>query len=530
MHFTLRVSVFLLFMSIPGQAIAGWELAWIDRFDGNGVNWDKWTAQTQANYNNEVQCYTDDDSSQRRNYEVSDGTLKIIARKGDIVCQGLNGEVRPWSSGRLNSKDKGEFLYGRVEARLRFLELKGGTWPAFWMLENRIAEQPIKGDNDNVPWPNPGAGEIDVWEWYANNGDRYITNFFNAASCGGERRINYPGGAPDVMSFNTYAIEWDADNISFFMNDTVVAEHDLSACPQYEEPMFVLLNVAIGGNLGGQIAPDLDTATLEVDYVAYCTPTDANNWQGCNESTPLMQDDDGDGVSNTLDQCPNTSSGVTVDANGCELVTEPAQAADSPTIDAEYVISLFSDHYDNIEDINYNPNWGQATRVSEWQIDGNNILKYENFNYQGTGFENNPQDVSGMDYLHLDYWTHNANALDVFIVSPGPLENAFSVEVEQQAWTSVRIPLTHYTVPDLKDIFQLKLVGNGALFLDNIYFSSEPPPSDPPPSDPPPTPTPTPAPTPEPPQSEGGGGSLTQWGLLLLLGSALFRRVIHSMR
>ena len=69
-----------MFPTFP-LSLAGWEVTWIDRFDETGVNWDKWTPQIQANYNNEVQCYTDDDKlGTTKLRDVSDGTLKIIAR------------------------------------------------------------------------------------------------------------------------------------------------------------------------------------------------------------------------------------------------------------------------------------------------------------------------------------------------------------------------------------------------------------------------------------------------------------------
>ncbi len=313
--------VFLVpFMVIP-QTMAGWDLQWIDRFDGSSVNWNNWTAQVQANFNNEVQCYTDDDSSPEQNFEVSGGTLKIIARKQDVNCAGLGGLAKSWTSGRLNSKDKREFLYGRIESRIRFLNLEGGTWPAFWMLENRIAEDPVANDGDNVNWPNPGAGEIDVWEWYANSPLSYITNFFNAESCAGESRHDYPSGSADVNNWHSYAIEWTADRISFFRDDTQVVTHDMSGCSQYQEPMFVLLNLAMGGSLGGAIDSSLTTATLEIDYVAHCTSSSANSAQSCNEQTPSYSDDDGDGVGNDIDQCLNTAPGAAVDADGCAVTS-----------------------------------------------------------------------------------------------------------------------------------------------------------------------------------------------------------------
>jgi beta-glucanase (GH16 family) len=319
-NISFKSRLFLMSLLITTPTMAGWEVNYIDTFSGDSVNWQNWTAQVDANFNNEVQCYTDDDSSIDKNFDVSDGTLKIIARKQQTNCVGLNNQSRDWTSGRINGKDKREFLYGRIESRIRFHNLEGGAWPAFWMLENRIAESPRKNDDDFVNWPNPGAGEIDVWEWFANSPSTYITNFFNTGggSCGNEVRFAYPNGANDVLDWHDYAIEWDENNISFYMDDTLVTSHNVSNCPQYKEPMFVLLNVAMGGNLGGSIDPSLRKVTMEVDYLAHCTATNQNNAQRCNENTPAVYaDDDNDGIENSLDQCPNTPSGESVDEKGC---------------------------------------------------------------------------------------------------------------------------------------------------------------------------------------------------------------------
>ncbi len=283
-------------------ALAGWQTEWIDTFDGSSVDWSNWTAQTQANYNAEIQCYTDDDSTVSQNYLVAGGTLTIIARRqpSTFNCATITfgNPMKQWTSGRLNSKDKAEFQYGRLEARIRMLDTGGGSWPAFWMLENRIAEQPIAGDGDNVNWPNPGAGEIDVWEWTSNDPDRYITNFYNnSAGCisGNAEFYDYPNGVVDVQQWNDYAIEWDANEARFYINDTLVRTQNLAACGQYQEPMFVLINVAIGGTLGGAVAPTLTQARMEVDYVAHCTETMSNSATRCNESTPISSGPPGGG-------------------------------------------------------------------------------------------------------------------------------------------------------------------------------------------------------------------------------------------
>jgi hypothetical protein len=238
--------------------------------------------------------------------------------------------------------------------------------------------------------------------------------------------------------------------------------------------MFVLLNVAVGGSLGGNVDPTLNTATMEVDYVAHCVSTQANGWQRCNESTPMAADDDNDGVVNSVDQCPSTPANVQVDRLGCQFFSEPQEAAPTPTNPPSDVISLFSDAFDNIQNINYNPDWGQATRVSEVRIDSDNILKYDALNYQGTSFENNKQDVSAFDNIYIDYWTQNATSLKIFVISPGPRETAFEVDIVQQAWQSLVIPLTTFaSVVDLSDVFQLKIEGNGTVFLDNIFFGND---------------------------------------------------------
>ncbi|MCE2997591.1 MAG: carbohydrate binding domain-containing protein, partial [Flammeovirgaceae bacterium] len=104
-------------------------------------------------------------------------------------------------------------------------------------------------------------------------------------------------------------------------------------------------------------------------------------------------------------------------------------------------------------------------------VAGNATLKYAGLNYQGTDFAGNAQNVSAMNFLHLDYWTANSTALNVFIISPGPVEKAKALTVPTNGnWTSIDIPIADFSPVALINIIQFKFDGNGDIFLDNIYF------------------------------------------------------------
>jgi hypothetical protein len=151
----------------------------------------------------------------------------------------------------------------------------------------------------------------------------------------------------------------------------------------------------------------------------------------------------------------------------------PTVAAPTPTYAAGNVISVFSDAYTNIGG-NLNPDWGQATAVSEVSIEGNNTLLYSGLNYQGLEFGAS-QDVSGMTYLHVDFWTANSTTLNVFLISSGPgNEVPYSLTVPTSGWSSIDIPLTEFTsLVDLADVIQFKFDGDGDIYLDNLLFHNE---------------------------------------------------------
>jgi hypothetical protein len=147
----------------------------------------------------------------------------------------------------------------------------------------------------------------------------------------------------------------------------------------------------------------------------------------------------------------------------------PTTAAPTPTAAEADVISVFSETYTAVADVNLNPDWGQSTVTTEVDVAGNNTLKMAGLNYQGIEFA--IQDVSGKTSLHLDYWTEDATSFDVFLISSGT-ETSHTITTTQSGWQSVDIPLSTYTANgDLTQAFQFKFVGSGTIYVDNLYFN-----------------------------------------------------------
>jgi len=177
-----------------------------------------------------------------------------------------------------------------------------------------------------------------------------------------------------------------------------------------------------------------------------------------------------------MDAAGNTASNnpIEIDVTTKALpVLDAAPAA--PTKDAVNVISVYSDTYTS-NATNLNPGWGQATVFSELDFSGNNVIKYEDLDYQG--LEYTSSDVSSMLYVHFDYWTVDATALQFYLIAGG--ENAYDVAatdgITTGEWVGVDIPLSYFADAgrDLTAAFQFKTVGNGTIYLDNLYFWKNP--------------------------------------------------------
>ena len=235
-----------------------WQLVWSDEFDYNGLpNSKKWSYDTQGNTtgwgNNEAQYYT---SGQLKNSEVKDGFLYITALKENI-------EDKKYSSARLITKSKGDWLYGKVDVRAKLPDGRG-MWPAIWML-------PTDWEYGN--WP--ASGEIDIME---NVGFDPRVIVFSSHT----QLYNHVQGTqksarttiPDCYTqFHNYSLEWEANEYRIYVDNKLYftfrnEETGYKAWP-FDKRFHLLLNVAVGGNWGGQQGID-DTIfprSMVVDYV-----------------------------------------------------------------------------------------------------------------------------------------------------------------------------------------------------------------------------------------------------------------------
>ncbi|MGB3464294.1 MAG: family 16 glycosylhydrolase [Cyclobacteriaceae bacterium] len=232
----------------------GMTLVWQDEFNGSSLDESDWNYEigTGSNGwgNNELQYY------RRENTSVSDGFLTIEAREESF---GGNN----YTSSRLTTQGKAEFLYGRIDIRAQLPEGQG-VWPALWMLGSNFA---------SVGWP--ACGEIDIMEMIGGGEGRDDTvhgtihwdNNGTKADTGGKTQLA-SGKFSD--QFHVFTLQWDADKINWYVNDRLYYSVDTTpaALSEFRNEFFFIFNIAVGGNWPG--SPNASTSfpqKMVVDYV-----------------------------------------------------------------------------------------------------------------------------------------------------------------------------------------------------------------------------------------------------------------------
>ncbi|MGB5353714.1 MAG: family 16 glycosylhydrolase [Woeseia sp.] len=250
-----------------------WKLVWSDEFDYTGApDPDKWETDVwpARKVNDEDQTYT----AREKNLRVENGHLIIEAFKEQLD----NAE---YTSGRLHSNGKGDFLYGRFEVRAK-LPQGMGTWPAIWMLPSdpfRYATSceagaDWQGSSTCDAWPN--SGEIDIMEHVGYEMGHVHGTVHNEAYYWAkwEQRKGRILVDDVASAFHVYALEWTPEDIRIFVDDHLyfvyVNENNGWQTWPYDQPFHVILNIAVGGmwgRSGGGIDDSIFPQRMEVDYV-----------------------------------------------------------------------------------------------------------------------------------------------------------------------------------------------------------------------------------------------------------------------
>ena len=249
---------------------SAWKLVWSDEFNGsngavvNSAVWGQEIGDGTANGipgwgNDELEYYTAGSAN-----AATDGlgNLQITAKEADGSLMCYYGPCE-YTSARLLTKDRFEVAYGRVEARIK-VPVGAGLWPAFWMLGTDI---------DEVDWPQ--TGEIDIMEHVGRQPNQVFGTLHGPGYSGGQSYGKvYDLGKPVADEFHTYAVEWQPDQITWFIDGmpyfTATSSDPFMQGKQwvFNHPFFILLNVAVGGNFGGAVGSDTTfPQTMSVDYV-----------------------------------------------------------------------------------------------------------------------------------------------------------------------------------------------------------------------------------------------------------------------
>jgi beta-glucanase (GH16 family) len=274
----LAVSVLFLLSALAASACDdnpardGWQLVWSDDFEAQGPpDETKWGYEEGFVRNHELQYYT---RARKENARVEDGMLVIESRKEKFENPKFDPDAkkRDWrttrkyadyTSASLITKGKASWTYGRFEIRAK-LPTGRGTWPAIWTLGTNF---------DKVSWP--ACGEIDIME---NVGFDPDVIHFNVHTKKYNHAINSHKGSKTTIAkpysdFHVYAVEWHPDRLDWFVDDkkyfTFRNEGTGKDVWPFDEPQYLLLNIAIGGDWGGQKGTDdaIFPQRLQVDYV-----------------------------------------------------------------------------------------------------------------------------------------------------------------------------------------------------------------------------------------------------------------------
>ncbi len=243
--------------------LSGRLLLWEENFEGNTLDENSWNKLVRKSVPTGIEALT----NRSKNVRLENGKLIIQAIK-----EKFNG--KSWTSAMINTIGKRNFLYGRIEARMK-LPANSGTWPAFWTLGstfNLITNEEMTTTQNGG---NPYCGEIDIMEAYGTNKTESRMHTPTALEGGiVSSPIVY---SPFVKSYeyNVYGKEWTSEKVDFLVNGLVTGTYNVNEATvngrnPYREPHYLILNLA----MQTETASTLPINTMEVDWVRVYAPTD----------------------------------------------------------------------------------------------------------------------------------------------------------------------------------------------------------------------------------------------------------------
>jgi beta-glucanase (GH16 family) len=236
---------------------------WSDEF--NSINTGTWSHETGGSGfgNNEREYYTAGQNAFIQfDAQANSNVLVLEARRDNPANYNCWYGRCEYTSSRMNTAGKRTFQYGRIEARLKLPQTQG-IWPAFWLLGNDIG---------TAGWP--GCGELDIMEHVGfepniTHGAMHGPNYSGNTPFAGTNYLNESVSA----NYHVYAIEWNSTSVRWFMDGNLFYTVNKSQVQSFgnwvfDHPMFLILNVAVGGNWpGNPTGSSVFPQRMYVDYI-----------------------------------------------------------------------------------------------------------------------------------------------------------------------------------------------------------------------------------------------------------------------
>ena len=270
---------------------------------GHHATWDTTLSYGERKLNDEVELYSDPTIGTDP-FSVADGCLDIHAAPSPDTSRTFGAL---YTSGVITTNHSFSQLYGYFEMRAR-LPQGAGMWPAFWMLPQEHVWPPELDPLEAFGAPGPG-------------GDGSAYSFHNgrvAAADGGQGQWDSTDGANLYTQFNTFGVDWEADTLTFYFNG--VAYQTMATPAGFDQPMYLLANLAVGGNWAG--APLGESADMLIDYIR------AYSKDGANPAVPQQAISSPDGRGYTFHGA--TDVGGNAAMGGVDLPPEAPTAPAAP--------------------------------------------------------------------------------------------------------------------------------------------------------------------------------------------------------